>query len=228
MLETRKRIAKLRNGDLLTREEFERRYNKMPLVKKAELIEGVVYMGSPVSGHHAQPHTEWSGYLLVYRRATLGTMLYDNGTVRLARKSEPQPDLTLFVLPSHGGRVKLTKAKFIIGAPELVVEIAYSSVSLDAHAKMQAYLKAGVNEYILHRIEDEVIDWYELVDGDYSPILADADGLTRSRVFPGLALDLPAILCGDMDRVDTGLKTELAGPEHARFRDRLAAAAAGV
>jgi hypothetical protein len=37
------------NGDRLTRAEFERRYSAMPTVKKAELIEGVVYMPSPVT-----------------------------------------------------------------------------------------------------------------------------------------------------------------------------------
>ena len=42
------RILPLEHGDHLTREEFERRYEAMPHVRKAELIEGVVYMPSPV------------------------------------------------------------------------------------------------------------------------------------------------------------------------------------
>ena len=38
----------LENGDRLTRAEFERRYAAMPRLKKAELIEGIVYVPSPV------------------------------------------------------------------------------------------------------------------------------------------------------------------------------------
>src|SRR5580692_489598 len=48
----------LENGDRLTRAEFERRYDAMPRLKKAELIEGEVYMPSPVRhGQHSYPHS---------------------------------------------------------------------------------------------------------------------------------------------------------------------------
>ena len=41
-------IPRLHNGDTLDADEFMRRYEAMPDVKKAELIEGVVYiMSSP-------------------------------------------------------------------------------------------------------------------------------------------------------------------------------------
>jgi hypothetical protein len=43
-------IPPLENGDHLTRDEFERRYEAMPELKKAELIEGEVHMPSPVRG----------------------------------------------------------------------------------------------------------------------------------------------------------------------------------
>src|SRR5437773_1096358 len=38
----------LEQGDRLSREEFERRYERMPQLKKAELIEGTVFMASPL------------------------------------------------------------------------------------------------------------------------------------------------------------------------------------
>lgn len=41
-------LPPLENGDKLTRIEFERRYHAMPQLKKAELIEGIVYMASPL------------------------------------------------------------------------------------------------------------------------------------------------------------------------------------
>jgi len=50
-------LPPLENGDRLTSREFERRYNAMPELKKAELIEGIVYMASPLRFQpHAQPH----------------------------------------------------------------------------------------------------------------------------------------------------------------------------
>ncbi|MEM8495638.1 MAG: Uma2 family endonuclease, partial [Planctomycetota bacterium] len=76
-------VPPLENGDRLSRVEFERRYHTMPKVKKAELIEGVVYMGSPVSADgHAKPHVILAGWLFHYARRTPGLIFGDNGTVR--------------------------------------------------------------------------------------------------------------------------------------------------
>jgi hypothetical protein len=60
----------LENGDRLTRAEFERRYAAMPHLKKAELIERVVYVGSPVRVIHSQPHAAIMTWLGVYSAAT--------------------------------------------------------------------------------------------------------------------------------------------------------------
>jgi hypothetical protein len=61
-------IPPLQNGDHLTRDEFMRRYEAMPELKKAELIEGVVFMGSPVSHeYHCEPHAVLIGNLYHYR-----------------------------------------------------------------------------------------------------------------------------------------------------------------
>src|SRR3954464_1480169 len=89
-------IPPLENGDRLTRAEFERRYAAMPQVKKAELIEGVVYMPSPVRvRRHAEPHAELIGWLYYYKAATPGVAIADNATVRLDLDNEPQPDVFL-------------------------------------------------------------------------------------------------------------------------------------
>lgn len=50
-------MPRLENGDHLTRAEFERRYAAMPDVKKAELIEGMVMMPSPVSNTHSKANS---------------------------------------------------------------------------------------------------------------------------------------------------------------------------
>ena len=44
------RIPPLENGDRLTVAEFERRYEAMPELKKAELINGVVHIPSSYTG----------------------------------------------------------------------------------------------------------------------------------------------------------------------------------
>jgi hypothetical protein len=67
----RLQIPPLENGDRLTRYEFERRYNAMPSLKKAELIEGVVYMAAALGFRsHAQPHGNIIGWLGNYQVAT--------------------------------------------------------------------------------------------------------------------------------------------------------------
>ncbi len=161
---------KLEAGDRLSREEFERRYRAMPEVKKAELIEGVVYMSSPVSSSlHGEPHLFLSTWLGTYLVNTPGTSGADNATVRLDRKNEPQPDLYLRILPECGGQTR-DDGLYIAGGPELACEIATSSASYDLHDKKEAYRRNGVREYLVWRIYDQAIDWFRL-DGDkYLPL----------------------------------------------------------
>src|SRR5919109_683618 len=95
----------LEPGDHLTRAEFERRYEAMPHLKKAELIEGVVYMPSPViHQQHGKPHFDMIGWLAFYVAVTPGTEGGDNSSLKLDLKNEPQPDGFLIVRPSSGGR----------------------------------------------------------------------------------------------------------------------------
>src|SRR4051812_42701023 len=92
------RIPPLENGDHLTRNEFERRYNAMPEIKKAELIEGVVYMPSPVRvEQHGTPHAVLIAWLVYFWARTPGVSVADNSTVRLDEDNEPQPDAFLYV-----------------------------------------------------------------------------------------------------------------------------------
>ncbi|MEQ8957793.1 MAG: Uma2 family endonuclease, partial [Coleofasciculus sp. C2-GNP5-27] len=115
----------LESGDRLTRIEFERRYQQMPENKKAELIEGVVYVASPVrANRHGKPHAQIIGWLLVYESETPGAYLADNTTVRLDADNEPQPDALLRIEPEVGGNSRITEDDYIEGAPELVVEVA--------------------------------------------------------------------------------------------------------
>ena len=211
------RIPELQTGDHLTRAEFERRYSAMPHVKKAELVEGVVYMPSPVSQHrHSRPHTAFTTWLGMYWYATPGTDAGDNATVRLDLENEPQPDSLLFILPQHGGQ-SWDEDGFIAGPPELVAEIAASSVSYDLHEKLRVYQRNGVREYVVWRVGDSAIDWFALREGRFERLpLTDASQY-HSEAFPGLWLDPSAMIRGDFARVAAVLQEGLAAPEHAAF-----------
>ena len=97
------KIPPLQNGDRLTWVEFERRYREMPHLKKAELIEGIVYMASPLRiTNHGEPHASIMGWLWLYKASTPGIQLGDNCIVRLDADNEPQPDALLRI--EKGGR----------------------------------------------------------------------------------------------------------------------------
>jgi Uma2 family endonuclease len=188
----------------------------------AELVEGVVYMASPVRHpQHGRPHLHVSTWLGLYEAGTPGVEAGDNGSVRLDRGNEIQPDVYLMIQARAGGQSRISADEYVEGAPELVAEIASSSVSLDLGPKLEAYRRNGVREYLVWRVLDAAFDWLVLVDGRYEPLPPDEDGLLRSRAFPGLWLDAAALLKGDLARVIERLNQGLASPEHAAFVERL-------
>jgi Uma2 family endonuclease len=215
-------IPPLENGDRLTRDEFERRYDAMPRLKKAELIEGEVYIPSPVRQRsHGRPHAHLNYWLTLYEGNTPGVEVGDNSTIRLNPENEPQPDSLLFIQPEHDGRVQIDGDGYIEGAPDLVAEVAASSASYDAGKKLHAYAANGVREYVLWRVLDREIDWYVNRGGRFERILPQADGLLHSEVFPGLWLDPAAMMRGDVNAVFAGVQQGLKSPEHAEFVARL-------
>jgi hypothetical protein len=215
----------LRQGDRLSREEFERRYRAMPHLTKAELLEGVVYMPSPVSDDHAGPHAHLIIWLGTYAWATPGVAVRDNGTLRLGVDSDPQPDAFLRILETHGGQSRLDADRLIEGAPELTAEVAVSSIPVDLGVKLPIYRRAGVREYVLWRVPHGEIDWFVRRGEEYERLAAGDDGVLRSEVFPGLWLDAAALVRGDLATVSRVAQQGLASPEHAAFVRRLAEAA---
>jgi Uma2 family endonuclease len=223
----RSAIPPLENGDMMTRAEFERRYAAMPWLKKADLIEGIVYMGSPVHSEvHSQPHGLVVTLLGVYRIATPGVTLDDNGTLRLDPDNEPQPDVMLRIDADKGGASHISADDYVEGAPELVVEVAASSASYDLREKRRVYRRNGVREYIVWQIYDGRLDWWALREGEYQPLQPDAAGVVKSEVYPGLWLDVPALLANDPAKALATLQQGIASEEHAAFVAKLAASPA--
>ena len=210
----------LESGDSLTRAEFDRRYQAMSEVKKAELIEGVVYMASPLRyRNHGQPHAQIMGWLLTYVANTPGVGIADNTTVRLDADNEPQPDALLRI--EVGGQSRISEDDYVEGAPELIVEIAASSASIDLHDKLKAYRRNQVQEYLVWRVYDGEFDWYRLTEGEYKLLNVNADGILCSQVFPGLWLDVSALLSGDLAKVLAVCQQGLTTVEHQQFIEQL-------
>jgi Uma2 family endonuclease len=208
----------LEAGDRLSRAEFERRYERMPQLKKAELIEGIVYMPSPIRAkHHSLPQASIIGWLWVYASETPGVEGADNSTVRLDLDNEPQPDAILFKLPAKGGQTRFSADDYIEGAPELVVEIVGSTSTYDLHQKKWVYRRNGVREYLAWITDEKHLVWWELREGEYQEIAPLADGVLKSNVFPGLWLDVQAMLRGDKKAVLATLRQGLDTSEHRAF-----------
>jgi Uma2 family endonuclease len=211
-------IPPLEPGDQLTRDEFERRYEAMPGVKKAELIEGVVHMPSAVRwNHHAGPHADLMGCLFVYRGSTPGVSVGDNGSIRLDLDNEPQPDAAMLIGPAFGGQAQFSADDYVIGAPELVAEVSASTASIDLNTKLRVYRRNNVREYLVWRVRDAAIDWFVLRQGRYDPLPLGADGVYRSETFPGLWLDATALVRTDIPAVLRTLQQGVTSPEHAAF-----------
>ncbi len=218
---TQRSIPPLESGDRLTHHEFERRYSAMPYVKKAELIEGIVYMASPVRyTSHGKPHGRLMTWLGVYEAATPGVGMADNGTVRLDADNEPQPDGLLRI--ESGGSSAISGDDYIEDAPELVVEIASSSAANDLYDKKKVYRRNGVQEYIVWQSLENKLDWFSLQNGQYVNLTPDTNGIIKSIVFPGLWLDISALLGSDMAKVLDVLQQGLNSQEHVDFLKHLA------
>ena len=187
-------LPELQNGDHLSASEFLRRYHAMPEVKKAELVQGTVYMASPVRiDQHGDPDSLAQVWLGTYAIATPGVKSATNATTKLGPRDVPQPDGLLRYLPENGGQSTVVDG-YLVGAPELVFEVSGSSASLDSHAKKEAYLQAGVREYLVWRTQTGEIDWWVREEDDYILLEPDEDGILRSRIFPGLWLDAAAMI----------------------------------
>ena len=213
-------IPRLQNGDTLDSDEFMLRYHAMPELKKAELLEGVVYLPFPMrKAIHGYSNADLLGWLGNYRLRTPNVRASAHATIRFDKRNVPQPDAHLRIL--HGGQSVLAQDGYLDGGPELVAEVAASSVSIDRNTKFRVYRDHGVREYVLWRVEEGEIDWFVLRDGQYVALPPGEDGILRSEVYPGLWLDPAAMVGLDAGRVHEVLLQGIASPDHAAFVERM-------
>jgi Putative restriction endonuclease len=215
-------ILLMESGDCLSRDEFERRYQAMPHLNKAELIEGAVHLPSPVrTDVHGIPHTALMWWLQSYQLATPGVFVADNSTLRIDLENVFQPDGLMMIDAALGGQARVDADGYISGAPELVGEVSATTASIDLNLKLRVYRRNQVREYIVWRVLDQAIDWFVLQQSEFVRLVPGSDGILRSEVFPGLWLDPEALLRRDLPAVLSRLHEGLASPEHAAFVAKL-------
>jgi hypothetical protein len=214
-------LPRLRAGQRLTREEFLRRWEALPEIKFAELIDGVVYMPSPQAHDHGVIEGHIATWLGTYRASTPGCEMGSQSTWLMLR-SAPQPDSYLWILPACGGQSR-EKGKYHAGAPELAAEVCLSSAAYDLGVKKTLYQRAGVQEYVAFLVEEEEIRWHRLRGTVYELCAPTSKGIFRSTVFPGLWLDGPALWKQDPARVLGTLQRGLQSAGHRKFVAELAA-----
>jgi Uma2 family endonuclease len=217
-------IPPLENGDRLTLHEFMRRYEAMPDYVRAELIEGIVYMASATrQKHHGRPHGWLANVISTYAMRT-GIDFGDSPTTELDAENAPEPDLMMLLPAELGGRAIVNEAGYINGPPDFIAEISASTVSMDLHGKLRAYQKNGVKEYVVWRVQEAAVDWFVLQDAKFIPLAADEHGIYRSQVFPGLWLNVPALLRRDAKALWATLDEGMATKGYREFAARVAAA----
>jgi len=212
-------LPKLAMGDKLSLDEFLRRWEAMPQLKRAELIGGIVYMPSPTGIDHSGMDIDVATWLGVYRAHTPGMDGAGNATTIMDENS-PQPDHSLRLLPEAGGRTRVEDG-LLHGAPEFVVEVCASSAAYDLHVKKDLYEQQHVDEYVAILVFEKEIRWHRWEDGAYRIVPPDRDGLWRSTAFPGLWLDGKALLERNLAKVLDTVQRGLESPEHAEFVKRL-------
>ncbi|HZU95459.1 MAG TPA: Uma2 family endonuclease [Planctomycetota bacterium] len=210
-------IPPLEPGDCLTRDEFERRYEAMPGKTKFELIDGIVYMASPVKLTHAFFQTALGAFFDDYALATPGCLALVDPTVRLAKKDEPRPDALLRIDAEAGGVGQVDRDDYLAGPVELAAEVATSTASYDLNQKKRAYLRHGVLEYLAIVTRTSEVFWFARERDEYHLLEPDRQGVIRSRVFPGLWLNVPALLARDRHAVKRTAAKGIRSRERAAF-----------
>ncbi len=229
MLASRKRmkpvpfVPPFQNGDAMDQPTFHALYVGTPKGFRAELIEGIVYMASPVQLRHGGPSLKVSQWLGAFADELEGSQAYNEITAILAANSEPQPDHTLIVLPEAGGQTRENIDGFLVGAPELALEISNTTALIDLHAKKTMYERYGVREYIVVESKRQVVHWFIRRGDMFVPLKQDALGLLKSKCFPGLWLDPKALFERSAKRLLAVLQQGLTTPDHAKFAAKLRA-----
>ncbi|MBI2761360.1 MAG: Uma2 family endonuclease [Chloroflexi bacterium] len=194
-------LPMLESGDRLTQTDFHRRYEARPDIHKAELIAGVVYIGGRVPAAHGTAHAHLGGWFGVYAAGHRDVEVSIRPSLIISDDSEVQPDVVMFRTIGARTRMRHTPDGYLEGTPDLIAEIAMSDAAYDFYDKKEVYRAAGVPEYIVWDSYNNRLRWFRLRIGAFEVVTPSSGGFVESAIFPGLRLNVPALLADDMAAV---------------------------
>ena len=200
----------LPDGARMKRAEFHRLYERAPAGFRAELIEGVVFVRrrSPVSvgNLHATVQQWLAQWFGEYTKRTPRVKALVTPTVLLDKDAEPEPDGVLMRRRPGEEPGSLDIPRYVDRPPELAAEVSVSTLATDLGGKFRDYHAAGVAEYVVFDVRGRRVRWFARdADGLFVDLAPDADGLLKSREFPGLWLDVAAFYAEDAAAVEAAV-----------------------
>lgn len=214
----------LEDGDCLSGKEFLRRCEALAAPLRIELVEGIVHLdGLRNSPQSTGPQSLMVAALRAYATATPGVRFAAHAAVLLDRENIVQPDGVLQILPECGGRTQISDKGRVSGPPELMAEVLFSRGISDLRAKLAAYRRNGVPEFIVWRFHESKVEWFQMEKGEYTLNAPGPNNILSSRAFPALVLNVTALLNQHQAALERTLGSQLNQPEHAAFVKRLSA-----
>jgi len=221
-------VRPLQGGERMRRNEFERRFDATPGLKRAELVEGTVWI-PPQMGEvrYGSARMALIGLIGSYCAATPGVSGGAHGHIRLDAVNMPQPDVSVHLGKAYGGQSRIDADGYLEGAPEFVADVVRQRAEWPT-GRVEALRRNGVREFAVWRVDDCLIDWFVVRDGKQERLEMGADGVYRSRVLPGLWVDPVALLTDERARAMAVMRQGIASPEQGEFIERLKRAAGKV
>lgn len=182
----------------MARSMLERRYTYEDLAHfpddnlRRELIDGELIVTPAPRTRHQAAAGELLVELMLWVRQHGGKVYTAPLDVKFSDDTVLEPDV-LFIRAEHLDRLH---EKFVLGAPDVVVEVSSPSTRrLELVRKREVYERFGVSEYWYVDLEQDCVHVYRLRDGAYPAprILARGDTLTSPEV-PAFSLAVTDLL----------------------------------
>lgn len=154
--------------------------------KRYEIVSGVLFLSPSPSIPHQRVVGRFFRYLSHYvEDAGLGIVLEAPTDVELSPKNVFQPDV--FVILNAG--LKKVKESHVVGAPDLVVEVASPSTAIDdRNRKYHIYAQAGIPEYWIADPATKTVEVLILEGGEYQSLgIFRGKATIPSKVVPTMA-----------------------------------------
>jgi len=160
--------------------------------RRYELIEGVIVVSPSPGLAHQKLVLRLIILLETFVQANrLGQLMIAPFDVKLGEITIVQPD----ILVVSAARGEILTEKGVVGAPDLVVEVASPSTrERDEGEKLAAYAAAGVREYWLADPLKKTLRLLTLESGRFQ-VIPQEGSVVASTILPGLEVNLTELFC---------------------------------